>query len=724
MITFKPRLYQETILNTCKNNNTLIVLPTGLGKTKTAILVTLHRLSEYPESQVLFLTPTKPLASQIEKEYREATERNDIILFTGEIKPEKRKELAKKAKIIISTPQTISNDIINERINLKNISLIVLDEAHRCVGDYDYTWIVKQCQQRSNNLRIIGLTASPGTDKETIKEICNNAFIEAIEIRTEEAPDVKPHIQETDITTITVELTKELKEIQTHITKAYNEKIQLLKDLRIIDNTKLTKKELLTLMKKAQGQLARGVKDFTSMKAISIAAEAMKIQHALELVETQGPKSLYTYLNNIFESATKIKTKAVQNIVKNPDMHKALILSRERQQSKHPKLQKVKELMEKINKNDKTIIFNQYRENAQEIRDTINTIEGIKAKIFVGQTKKGGTGLTQKEQLKRIQEFIEGEINVIVATSIAEEGLDIPKVDNVIFYEPIPSAIRSIQRRGRTARQTSGKVIILMTKNTRDEAYHWVGYHKEKRMYNILKELQEFGFKGKRNEQTTVTEFKKENIKIKVDNREKGNTTTKELVNKGVSIETENLEIGDYLISERICIEKKSPQDFVNSIIDKRLIKQAMALRERFIKPLLIIEGEEDIYTIRNIHPNAIRGMLATLAIGFQIPIIYTKNANDTAELLITIAKQEQIKEKKEFPVRLERKPTTTKEMQEYIIESLPFIGPTKAKALLKEFKTIKKIINCTSEELQKTEQLGKKTAEEIQRIIHEEYNE
>jgi Fanconi anemia group M protein len=126
-----------------------------------------------------------------------------------------------------------------------------------------------------------------------------------------------------------------------------------------------------------------------------------------------------------------------------------------------------------------------------KICKTLNEIPEVNAKVFVGQLKKGETGLSQKEQQQVIQDFSLGKINIIVSTSIGEEGLDIPEVSAVIFYEPIPSAIRQIQRRGRTARLKPGKLIILMIKNTRDEAYYWAAFHKEKKMYQALNGLKE-----------------------------------------------------------------------------------------------------------------------------------------------------------------------------------------------------------------------------------------
>jgi len=147
-------------------------------------------------------------------------------------------------------------------------------------------------------------------------------------------------------------------------------------------------------------------------------------------------------------------------------------------------------------------------------------------------------------------------------------------------------------------------------------------------------------------------------------------------------------------------------------------------LKDNFEKPLIIIEGDEDIYSVRKVHPNAINGMLAAIAIDFGIPIIFTKNFLETVSLLKAIANREQEFEKKDIGVRGERKPLTTKEQQEFIIESFPNVGPNLAKSLLKEFKSVKNIINAEHHELQKVENLGPKKADEIKRIVDEIYDE
>jgi len=167
------------------------------------------------------------------------------------------------------------------------------------------------------------------------------------------------------------------------------------------------------------------------------------------------------------------------------------------QNIEHPKISKTTEIITDIflkNKDARIIIFTQFRDTASLVSKKLN-LAGIKSRIFVGQAKKmwGGevVGLSQKEQKKIIEDFSNGEINVLCATSIGEEGLDIPEVNAVIFYEPVASAIRKIQRAGRTARLMKGKLIILITKKTRDEGFYYASKSREKKMYSIMDNMNE-----------------------------------------------------------------------------------------------------------------------------------------------------------------------------------------------------------------------------------------
>lgn len=725
-ITFKPRLYQETILHSCLKKNTLVVLPTGLGKTKVAIMALAKRLKDNPLSKALFLTPTKPLASQIFNEVLESTNEKDITLFTGGVPPQKRKELWKKSRIVISTPQCIENDLLNKNLTLQDVSLLVIDEAHRAVQDYSYTWITKEYHKTSDYERIIGLTASPGSDLAKILEVCKNLYSKEVEIRTEKDPDVIPYIQEAKIEKEVIELPEDFKKIRKYLQDSLNSKLSELKKQGIVAISRNpSKKEILNAQARLQGEIARGTKDYNTFRSISLLAEVLKLGHAIDLLETQGINSLNSYFESIFRDSKNKKTKAVKNLVIDLNFKSAYILTEKlnHKKTKHPKQERLKEIISKSIKTDpnfKIIVFNNYRNSVNELEKELNNLDGINAKLFVGQAKKGGVSLRQKDQLKILEDFKDSVYNCLISTSIGEEGLDLPKVDLVIFYEPVPSAIRAIQRRGRTARHDRGKIIILVTKNTRDESNFWAAHHKEKRMYSVLSKVRK-----KLNEQAqpTIKSFiEKTNSIIYVDSREGSSGITKQLHELGLDVRIKPLPTADFIISERIGIERKTPRDFIDSIIDKRLFTQLRRLRENFEKPLMILEGTEDIYSIRNIHPNAIRGMLSTITLSYGIPIVHTKNVKDTAEFIKVISSREQNPKSGEIGVRLEKKPVTTKEQQEYIIESLPGIGPAMAKILLKHFKKIENIVNASQKDLEKIGGIGEKRAKEIKRILKEIY--
>ena len=374
------------------------------------------------------------------------------------------------------------------------------------------------------------------------------------------------------------------------------------------------------------------------------------------------------------------------------------------------------------------MVFNQFRDCAVKIVKELEEID-IKNKLFVGQAKKRNSGLTQKEQIQILDSFRRNEFNVLVSSSVGEEGLDIPKVDLVIFYEPVPSAIRSIQRRGRTARHKSGEIIVLVTEGTRDVSYRWSAFHKEKKMFRSLKELKQKFKLMKRDvglnkyiEKSKQNKEEEEKIRIYTDYREKGSGVIKELIDNDVNVSLDKLNIGDYILSSRVCVEYKTTEDFVNSIIDGRLLQQLKELKRNFELPLIIIEGDQDIYSVRNINPNAVRGMLATINVSYGIPILYTKNCKDTAKLMEVIAKREQDISGKEFSLHGDKKPMTLKEQQEYLISALPGIGATLAKPLLSKFGSVKNVINATEDELKDVELIGKKKAKKIKDVVDGEY--
>ncbi len=737
---FKPRLYQEAILGTAIRNNTLIVLPTGLGKTAISAMMASFRLKQHPESKILFLAPTKPLVQQHLETYKEffpKEEQERFALFTGSVSPEKRKKLWEKARFIFSTPQGLENDIMSSRISLENVSLLIIDEAHRAQGNYSYVFIAKKYHETARHEKILAMTASPGSNEEIIKSVCENLYIESIEVRSTTDPDVIPYMQKTEITWKEVKLPEEIKKIRDYLEESYNSKLREAHTLGyLIGNPEnYTKTTLLSLQGALHSKIAEGDHSYELLKTISLLAEAMKIQHALELVETQTLEALGEYFQELEKQAITTKTKAVKNLLKDINYRSARMLTQIllKKGIEHPKINELKNIITKKiieDKKQKIIIFTQYRDTATVIKK--NLVEIASSEIFVGQAKKKSTGLSQKKQKELLEKFRNNEFQILIATSVAEEGLDIPSVDTVIFYEPIPSAIRTVQRRGRTGRHTKGEVIVLITKGTRDEAYRWSAFHKEKRMYNTLKKMTRSYLPSstektkkeekKEKQQKTITEYetKDEESKLLVDYREKGSPVIKELLEKGIRIELTQLTTGDYQVNEDVVIEYKSVKDFVNSIIDGRLLSQARELRSK-LKPIIIIEGEEDIYSQRRISPEAIRGMIATIIISYQIPIIRTKNPVDTAGVITAIMRRT-TKSPNQYQYHT-NKPLTEKEQQEYIIASLPGVGTKLAKELLEKFGSIKKIINASKEELEQVPLIGKKKAKTITDLINRKYN-
>ena len=556
-------------------------------------------------------------------------------------------------------------------------------------------------------------------------------YIEEIEIRTDKDPDVKPYVHEIDINWVEVELPKVFLEAKNYLQNFLNDRLEKLKKCGILRRTDLryvSKTELLGLQAELRGRAFTGEKDFVVWNAISVLAEIMKVSHGLELLETQGVIPVHKYLEKLNNDAATTKVKAVKNIVKDLNFRSALVkVSRLHEGGvEHPKLIELQKILDKEIKNNadnKIIVFNQYRDTAVDIVEKLNAIDNINAKLFVGQLKKGDTGLTQKEQKAVLDEFREGKFNVLVATSIAEQGLDIPHVDTVIFYEPIPSAIRQIQRRGRTGRHGKGRVIVLMAKNTLDVGYRWSAHHKEKRMYRNLENLKKKLTLFLNTSDEKITNYVKEDkIKIFVDYREKGSGTIKELIDMEVDLKLDSLPTADYILSSRVGVELKTVEDFIDSIIDGRLLQQIKSLKNNFERPLLVIEGLEDIYSVRNVHANAIRGMLAAITVSYGVPILYTKNFKDTASILNIIAKREQEEAGKDFSLHPQKRILSIKEQQEYIISSLPGVGSALARPLLKYFKSVKNVVNAEQKELENVGKIGKKKAERIKDIVDRDY--
>ena len=485
----EERTYQVNIAKACLSRSTLVVLPTGMGKTVVAAMVIAEILRRKGD-KILFLAPTKPLVEQHAASLREILIVERIAVFTGEVaSPEDRELLWRENKIIVSTPQVIRNDLRTGRYELEDVSLIVFDEAHRAVGDYAYVDVAAAYKEVAGRL-VLGMTASPGSSAEKILEVCNNLGITAVEIRTEFDADVVPYVQSLEIQRIPIDAPDEAKDIRSLLETVYEEQVERLKKIGFLQGKpKPSTKDILAAGDEIRKRLDGGDKDGRLFGAMTAQAIAMKANHAITLAETQGMGSLRSYFDRL---ETDAKSRADTQFIKHAKVREAIKIALETS-AEHPKLKKTAWVVRDqfmAKPDSKVIVFTHYRETSDTVTRELAKIPGIKPVRFVGQSSKGeDVGLKQREQVDILEKFRNGEVNVIVATSIGEEGLDIPQVDLVVFYEPVPSEIRTIQRRGRTGRSAKGKVIMLVTKDTRDEAFLYSAKRKERKMHVELDRL-------------------------------------------------------------------------------------------------------------------------------------------------------------------------------------------------------------------------------------------
>ncbi|VVC00433.1 3'-flap repair endonuclease Xpf [uncultured archaeon] len=751
--TVESKLYQEVLAaRVLEKGNSLVVAPTALGKTVVAVLVAADVIKN--GGKVLFLAPTKPLAVQHEKSMKKFLNvpEEEIITMTGAVSPGKRRKIFETAKLISATPQSIQNDLVSGEISLKDFGLVVFDEAHRAIGDYSYVFIAEQYMKQAPNPLILALTASPGGEEEKIQSVCRNLFIKNVEIKTHEDEDVKDYVNKINVEWVKVDLPPKFLEVKVLLERFQKEQIDAVKKMGLgIGKRYFSRKDMLILQAKVRSELiSNGSRSPHLYAAASKIAALLKVAHALTLLETQGIEPLVEYFDKMLYEAEKKSSKAVVTVMASDNILRAKKLVGELAEEKqvHPKLEALKRILvdQFIKKPEsKVIVFNHYRANILSIADYLDGIDLIRAKRFVGQATKGeDKGLSQKEQVEIIAELRDGTHNCLIASSVAEEGLDIPEVDLVVFYEPVPSEIRTIQRRGRTGRKGEGKVIILMARNTRDEAFYYAGRAKERKMHATLKQLQEpnaipeksaewhhapQGENGKRlDQQMTLDSFVQQNadkVIIYADTREQASGVILRLKDTDAVIRVKQLEVGDFVLSDDVVVERKTVEDFLSSVVDGRLFSQLTMMSSNYSAPLIILEGNpQELFTLRNIHENAIRGILSSIALNYKIPILYASSEEETAKYLYTIAKREQLGSEKEIRLRVGRKGLTTAEQQQFVVEGFPLVGPSLAKALLKKFSNIRGIVNASIKELQEVEKMGPIKAKKLHEVLNANYAE
>jgi Fanconi anemia group M protein len=546
------RKYQSNISQSAFNRNTLVILPTALGKTIISLLVCANTLYNYKDKRVLIMAPTRPLVIQHMNSFFSVLKmlEDQIAAVTGKIVPYARRAIWNKPEIrlVFATPEVVKNDIEENRLSLNDFTLLVFDEAHRAVKDYAYTFIAKEYVKQSIYPLILALTASPGSDKQRMKEVCDNLFIEHVEYRSEEDPDVRQYINPIEVEWKYLDLPSEYQYIISNLKSILHEKIRWLIQHRILsqkDPRWIFKRNLIDAGDQIRYNLELTMEEERGPLYVALMQQssALSLMYCTELIESQGSYSLKAFLDRIEEEGHGVasgagsggssgSSKSHQSILNDSRIKEVRTLV-SNLTTEHPKITYIVNLLrnryhssnftqnsnakkdgqynrqeEKLDpgsdynrrhnhlipyhdlqNNSRTLIFTQYRDSARHIVEMLSK-NGINASRFVGQAKRqGDIGMKQDEQTSILESFRNGEFDVLVATSIAEEGLDIPQVDLVIFYEPIPSEIRHIQRRGRTGRMSAGSVIILAAKETIDERNLHVSKRRIQKMKQTLSSL-------------------------------------------------------------------------------------------------------------------------------------------------------------------------------------------------------------------------------------------
>ena len=782
--TLQRRRYQIRLADAAVADNTLVCLPTGLGKTAVSLLVTATRLHE-AGGKSLFLAPTKPLVQQHADFYREALSIPDdeIVVFTGDVRPDDRAALWEDARVAIATPQVVENDLVGNRISLSDVTHCTFDECHRATGDYAYVYIAKRYHADAADPLATGMSASPGGDTEEIETVCENLGLVNVEVMTEEDADVDEYTHDTDVQWEQVTLPDEVLAVRDALNEVITDRLAKLKQLGVTNKTSpdLSQKDL----NKMRGQLKRMMDNDQSegYEGMSTHAEVMKLRRATELVETQSVESVRRYFERQREAARSSgASKASQRMVADPKVREAMRKA-EAFDGLHPKFSKARILLAEtlgIDGGERAILFTESRDTAEALVEFLSASFDVRK--FVGQgDKEGSDGMSQRQQQETLDEFKAGDFEVLVSTSVAEEGLDVPEVDLVCFYEPVPTAIRSIQRKGRTGRQAEGKVVVLMAEDTRDEAFFWISRRREKKMASQLAELKaatddiedtvgddgqagldafgsgsesdtgpeagdgngtaagddagltDFaaeardgseGNGGESDDAVVATAGVDEGVEVVVDQRELDSAIAKDLSTRdGLVTRLETLAVGDYVLSDRVAVERKSAADFVDSMLDsdRSMFEQVGELSRAYARPVMVVEGT-NLYGQRDIDPNAVRGALASLAVDFDVSVLRTEDEEDTTELLATIAKREQETRDREVSVHGEKTTKTRAEQQEYVVSAIADIGPVTARTLLEHFGTVEAVMTAPEDDLLEVDGVGPVTAERIREVVGSEY--
>lgn len=497
----ETRDYQRNIIRKALVRNVLCVLPTGLGKTFIASTVMLNWYNWTKSAKIVFIAPTRPLVVQQAVGFLEATgiSINDTIVLLNDVaNKQDREEMWKKKRVIFATSQTVENDVNHEVVDPKEFVLLVVDEAHHAQKDHSYASLVRKVKNANPSLRILGLTATPSASLDQVQQMINDMDISVTEIRREESIDIQKYTRQRNIDRIRVDFSADQRALLKLLADCTRDQFELLRRVKICHERTfdVCDANSFVLRQELNRYMASDVARRTQQKAYlfyirAVATQMATLAYNVSLLKEHGIMPFYTRMNKMELEMMGSKGKTAQRLLQSLEfkelMHKCRVLiygtdrgatyryeESERKMGfySHPKLEemvmKIDEFIGAHGADTRIIIFAEFRDSAAEILWMLKTFNSdtVRGSLFVGQataTNSEVKGMSQKEQRAVLEKFKAGEFNVLVATSIGEEGLDIGQVDLIICYDQSKSPIRNIQRIGRTGRKRTGNVIFFMT---------------------------------------------------------------------------------------------------------------------------------------------------------------------------------------------------------------------------------------------------------------------
>lgn len=469
---YPPREYQVAMVKAALLRNTLVCLPTGLGKTLIAAVLMYNYYRWFPEGQIIFMAPTKPLVSQQVEACHSVVgiPETETAELSGTTPSEVRRGIWQRKRVFYATPQTVENDLENNVLDAKRVVLVVVDEAHRAQKKHAYCVVVRSIARVQCHFRVLALSATPGTSLEGVQDVIDNLRVAHVEVRTEEDPDVAPHTHARLVEKVVCEQTSDLQRLSQLVCDMARPVLQRLENaggLRSSDASVLTS---FTVLQARQNNAGRGANftDFLLGQKLVAIHDALKnygpagAAHKVRALEAEAGKTL----DRLEAGETNVAhgDRVVAHFVAQDAAYAAARSALANASTEHPKTAKLRSILfdhfersKAAGTSSRAMVFTGTRNSVSEIVAALKDCHSLRCVGFTGQG-----GMKQREQKAVVARFQANEFNVLVATCVAEEGLDIGSVDLCVCYDIVGSPVRLVQRMGRTGRKRTGRVILLV----------------------------------------------------------------------------------------------------------------------------------------------------------------------------------------------------------------------------------------------------------------------